>query len=44
MQTTTAPLFEKYIPAVKRGAFASEMEDFLKSRPNATQAVPKSLV
>ncbi len=38
MQTTTAPLFEKYIPAVKRGAFASEMEDFLKSRPNATQA------
>jgi hypothetical protein len=38
MQTMTAPLFEKYIPAVKRGAFASEMEDFLKAKPNATQA------
>lgn len=37
IQTTAAPLFEKYIPAVKRGAFASEMEDFLKSRPKATQ-------
>lgn len=37
MQTTAAPLFEKYIPMVKRGAFASEMEDFLKSRPGATQ-------
>ena len=37
IQTTAAPLFEHYIPAVKRGAFASEMEDFIKSRPNASQ-------
>lgn len=38
IQTTAAPLFEKYIPMVKRGAFASEMEDFLKAKPAATQA------
>jgi hypothetical protein len=38
IQTTAAPLFEKYIPAVKRGAFASEMEDFIKANPKATQA------
>lgn len=38
IQSTAAPLFEKYIPMVKRGAFASEMEDFLKSRPGASQA------
>lgn len=38
IQTTAAPLFEHYIPAVKRGAFASEMEDFLKANPKATQA------
>lgn len=37
IQTTAAPLFEHYIPAVKRGAFASEMEDFLKANPNASQ-------
>jgi hypothetical protein len=37
MQSVTAPLFEKYIPAVKRGAFASEMEDYLKANPTATQ-------
>lgn len=37
IQTTAAPLFEKYIPMVKRGAFASDMEDFLKANPKATQ-------
>lgn len=37
IQTTAAPLFEKYIPAVKRGAFASQMEDFLRANPKATQ-------
>ena len=38
IQSTAAPLFEKYIPMVKRGAFASRMEDFLKENPGATQA------
>lgn len=38
LQTTAAPLFEKYIPNIKRGAFASEMEDFLRANPKATQA------
>lgn len=37
IQSTAAPLFEKYIPAVKRGAFASSMEDFIKANPKATQ-------
>jgi hypothetical protein len=37
IQTVSAPLFEKYIPAMKRGAFASRMEDFLKQNPNATE-------
>lgn len=38
LQTTAAPLFEKYIPNIKRGAFASEMEDYLRANPNATQS------
>lgn len=37
IQSTAAPLFEHYIPAVKRGAFASEMEDWLRANPGATQ-------
>ena len=30
------PLFEDIIPAVKRGAFAERMEDFLKANPGAS--------
>lgn len=30
------PLFEDIIPAVKRGAFAERMEDFIKANPAAT--------
>lgn len=37
IQSTAAPLFEKYIPMVKRGAFASRMENFIKENPAATQ-------
>lgn len=37
IQSTAAPLFEKYIPMIKRGAFASHMEDFIKANPNASQ-------
>jgi hypothetical protein len=39
IQSTAAPMFEKFIPAIKRGAFASRMEDFLKANPNAPQEV-----
>jgi hypothetical protein len=38
IQSTAAPLFEKYIPMVKRGAFSSEMTDYIKANPAATQA------
>ena len=37
IQSTAAPLFEKYIPLIKRGAFASRMEDFLKENPGASK-------
>lgn len=37
LQTTAAPLFEKYIPAMKRGAFSKQMEDFMRANPMATQ-------
>lgn len=37
IQTVAAPLFEKYIPRIKRGAFADRMADYLKSNPRATQ-------
>lgn len=37
IQSVAAPLFEKYIPAVKRGAFASSMEDWIKANPKASQ-------
>jgi hypothetical protein len=36
IQSAAAPLFEHYIPAVKRGAYAAAMEDWVKSNPNAT--------
>jgi hypothetical protein len=39
VQSTAAPMFEKFIPAIKRGAFASRMEDFLRANPNAPQEV-----
>jgi hypothetical protein len=37
IQSVAAPLFERYIPAIKRGAFAQRMGDFIKSNPGATQ-------
>lgn len=37
IQAVSAPLFEDYIPAVKRGAFAHHMEDFLHENPMASQ-------
>jgi len=37
VQTVSAPLFEKYIPMLKRGAFASRMEEWLQGHPEATQ-------
>jgi hypothetical protein len=37
IQSTAAPLFESYIPRLKQGAFASNMEDWLKANPGATQ-------
>lgn len=38
IQSTAAPLFEQYIPAMKRGAWAQQMADFLKANPNASEA------
>jgi hypothetical protein len=38
IQSTAAPLFEKYIPAMKRGAWASRMSDWLAANPNASEA------
>jgi hypothetical protein len=38
IQTVAAPLFEAYIPRLKQGAFASNMEDWLKLHPNAGQS------
>jgi len=38
IQSTAAPLFEHYIPNVKRGAWAQQMSDFLKANPNASEA------
>jgi hypothetical protein len=38
IQSTAAPLFEHYIPNLKRGAWAKQMEDFLKANPGATEA------
>lgn len=32
------PLFEKYIPSIKTGAFANLMSDFLRQNPSATDA------
>lgn len=38
IQSTAAPLFEHYIPNIKRGAWAQQMSDFLKADPTATEA------
>lgn len=38
IQSTAAPLFEHYIPNIKRGAWAQQMSDFLKANPTATEA------
>lgn len=37
IQLAASPIFEMYVPAMKRGAFASNMEDWLKANPGATQ-------
>lgn len=36
MDTVAAPLFEKYIPLVKNGAFYDTMDSWLRMHPNAT--------
>ncbi len=36
IQSVAAPLFEDYVPAMKRGAWASRMEAFLRENPGAT--------
>jgi hypothetical protein len=38
MDTVAQPLFEKYIPQVKNGAFYENMADWLKAHPNASHA------
>jgi hypothetical protein len=38
IQSTASPLFEMYIPSMKRGAWAQQMSDYLKANPNATEA------
>ena len=38
MQTVAQPLFEKYIPRIKNGAFYDTMDSWLKQHPGATQA------
>lgn len=38
IQSTAAPLFEHYIPNMKRGAWSQQMSDYLKTNPNATEA------
>lgn len=38
IQSTAAPLFEHYIPNMKRGAWSQQMADFLKANPEATEA------
>lgn len=38
MDTVMQPLFEKYIPKIKNGAFYENMADWLKQNPGASQA------
>lgn len=38
IQSTAAPLFESYIPALKRGAWADRMQAWLEMNPGATEA------
>lgn len=38
IQSAAAPMFEWYIPHMKRGAFSSIMKDWYASHPNATEA------
>lgn len=37
IQSVAAPLFEDYVPSMKRGAWASRMETFLKENPDASE-------
>ena len=37
LDTLNAPLFDKLIPKIKQGAWASEMEDFLRQNPTADE-------
>jgi len=36
IQSAAAPIFEHYVPAIKRGAWAKGMETFLKENPSAS--------
>ena len=38
IQSVAGPLFEDYIPRLKQGAFAANMEDWIKANGSATQA------
>jgi hypothetical protein len=38
METVTQPLFEKYIPALKNGAFHETLSDWLRKNPTATES------
>lgn len=35
--SAVAPVFEKYVPAMKQGVFYESMQDFLKANPGATE-------
>ena len=35
METVAQPIFEKYIPRIKNGAFYDTMHDWLEANPNA---------
>ena len=37
IQSAAAPIFEKFVPATKRGAWARRMEDFIKANPDASE-------
>lgn len=36
MQTAAQPIFEKYIPAIKNGAFTEQLSDWLHANPKST--------
>lgn len=38
MDTVAQPLFDKYIPRIKNGAFYSNMKDWIEAHPNSSQS------